>query len=129
MLQYKHVLMPFVGPAMLTPGLDTALTLVRGREAHLRLLRIQPGVDESASAAEPLYAELKGLQAQMQQGEVVAEIDLEPESSAEAIIAYACEHQIDLIVLPNPSHLSQRLSQLVQDVIAQSCCPVLVMAR
>lgn len=129
MLQYKHILMPFVEPAMLTPGLETALALVRGREANLRLLRIQPNVDESASAAELLYTELKALHAQLQRSELLAKIDLEPENSAEAIITYACEHQIDLIVLPNPSHLSQRLGQLIQDVITRSCCPVLVMAR
>lgn len=126
MIKYKHLLMPFIGPTTLGPVLGSALSMARDDGADLHLLRVQPVVDESFSAGEALFTELKGLHAQLQPGQVVAEIELEPEGSAESIVAYAHEHQIDLIMLPRPDSADYHLINLIQDIILQARCPILI---
>jgi nucleotide-binding universal stress UspA family protein len=101
MVPFKKILVPFSGLPLSDALFSPACTMAQAMSAELILLRIEPPLREKNG--ERLYSELKALRGQLHDCSVPVSIDTVQGAAEDAILVYANENSVDLIVMPRPS--------------------------
>lgn len=120
-ITYRRVLIPFTSTCALQRSIEPAVHLLHDPLAELILLHVS--ANPAHECTESVYRELRGVQAQWQSSAIVMHLDSVVGPTASAIVAYAGDHAVDLIVMTQEDEATQR--EVASEVVLQAHCHTL----
>jgi len=128
---YERILLAFAELPQVEEVFQLALHLAAGPGRELFLLRVVPGGWERGGEArmdeQSLYSELKGIHMLLRTEEIPARLEALPAPGAEAVVAYAEEQRVDLIIVVGREANGGSFRQLGEELLRQAPCTAMML--
>ena len=123
---YDRVLLTFAELPQAEEVFQLALHLAAGEGRALHLLRVLPECEKRLDA-EPLYSELRAINMLLETEAIAARLEAAPAGSAEEIIDYAEEREVDLIIAVGRAANGGSYRRLIEEMLRQAPCPAMML--
>ena len=124
---YERILLAFADLPQAEEVFQLALHLAAGPGRELFLLRVVPGGERRVDE-QPLYSELRAINVLLQAEAIPARLEAAPAADAQAIVAYAEEREVDLIIAVGRTGNGGTYRRLVEDVLERAPCTAMVLS-
>ncbi len=124
---YERILLTFADLPQVEELFQLALHLAAGPGRELFLLRVVPGGGRRVDA-QTLYSELRAINVLLQAEAIPARLEAAPAADAQAIVAYAEEREVDLIIAVGRAGNGETYRRLVEDVLERAACTAMVLS-
>lgn len=129
-VRIRRVLVPFTGADVSAQILAYAFMLGTALSASVTLLRITPQGPENSTAPdqERLYSEMRALQTRLGEAPTSIELLTTPSASADVILRFVAEREVDLIVLARDKRGQGLPRALIREIAEEAPCATLAVA-